>query len=324
VQTELQEYWDHLKAVRGAGEHTLRAYQEDLQQLLGFLTLQGMDSWAQVSSGHLRRFLADLAEQGRARRSLARKLSCFRGFFAYLYRRKGLASDPTVGLVSPKLPRQLPEFLYPQELEQLLAAPAPGTAQGLRDKAILESLYSSGLRVSELVALNLFQLGESGELRVKGKRGKERVVFLGKPARQTLQIYLSEGRPELIRKGDTTQKPQDPAKRIKTREEAAVFINRQGTRLSDRSVRRMLHKYIMLTCARHGLSPHSLRHTFATHLLEGGADLRVIQELLGHASLATTQIYTHTSLRHLQEVYDKSHPRAIGSPETEGERIADA
>jgi integrase/recombinase XerC len=322
VQTELQEYWEHLKGMRGAGEHTLRAYQDDLHQLLGFLTLQGIDSWAKVSGGHLRRFLAVLAQQGRARRSLARKLSCFRGFFGYLCRHKGLSADPTVGLVSPKLSRPLPEFFYPQELEQLLAAPPADSPQGLRDKALLEVLYSSGLRVSELVSLNLAQLTESGEMRVKGKRGKERVVFLGKPARRTLQSYLEEARPALIRKGGKLLKPQDKPGG-KGGEAEAVFVNRLGTRLSDRSVRRLLHKYIMLTCARHGLSPHSLRHTFATHLLEGGADLRVIQELLGHASLATTQIYTHTSLRHLQEVYAKSHPRANVAPEVKGEHFAD-
>lgn len=292
-----EEFLEYLKSIRGASQHTLRAYRKDLGQLLDFLAgAANVSRWEEVTDAHLRRFLGGLSEKGQALISLARKLSCYRTFFTYLCQHKGLQLNPTIGLVSPRLPRRLPQFLYPQEVESLLAAPAQDTPAGLRDRAILEALYSTGLRVSELISLNLSQIGNSGELRVRGKRGKERIVFLGRPAMEALEDYLRLGRSALA---NADEKGDGP-----------VFINRRGGRLTDRSVRRILHKYIMLSCARHGLSPHSLRHTFATHLLEGGADLRIIQELLGHSSLSTTQVYTHTSLRHLKEVYSRAHPRA--------------
>lgn len=317
-----EEFLQYLRSVRGASQHTLRAYREDLQQLLAFLSTSAeIDSWEKVSGSHLRRFLGNLSEKGQARASLARKLSCLRGFFAYLCKHKGLSVNPTIGLVSPRLPRRLPQFLYPQEVEKLLVAPPKGTPLGLRDRAILEILYSTGLRVGELVSLNLGQIAGSGELRIRGKRNKERVVFLGRPAREALEEYLRLGRAALAKaseKSETGKARNEQTgpnltthnSQLTTPPEAALFLNLRGGRLTDRSVRRRLHIYIMLTCARHGLSPHSLRHTFATHLLEGGADLRVIQELLGHSSLSTTQVYTHTSLRHLKEVYSRTHPRA--------------
>ncbi len=299
-----EEFLQYLKSVRGASQHTLRAYRKDLGQLLDFLSGNDeVNSWEDVSDAHLRRFLGNLSERGKAQTSLARKLSCFRSFFTYLCQHKGLPLNPTVGLVSPRLPRRLPQFLDPGEIEKLLAAPPKDIPLGLRDRAILEMLYSTGLRVSELVSLSLNQIQGQAELRVRGKRDKERVVFLGAPAIEALDNYLRIGRQALAKGGKKSE-------RTGKGKDEAVFLNRRGGRLTDRSVRRILHKYIMLTCARHGLSPHSLRHTFATHLLEGGADLRVIQELLGHSSLSTTQIYTHTSLRHLKEVYSRTHPRA--------------
>jgi len=295
MQETKQEYLDHIKDIQGASAHTISAYGEDLSQLFAYLKAAKVDGWDKVTDSHLRRFLAKLTEEGQARSSIARKLSAFRGFFSYLCKHKGLQANPTTGLISPKLPKRLPQFLYPDEIAKLLAAPSKDKPLGIRDRAILETLYSTGLRVSELISLDVEGLTDSGELRVIGKRSKKRIVFLGQQARKAIDDYLKLARPVLT-KGDKSNK--------------ALFINRSGGRLTDRSIRRMLHKYIMLSCARHGLSPHSLRHTFATHLLEGGADLRVIQELLGHSSLSTTQIYTHTSLKHLKDVYLNSHPRA--------------
>jgi len=300
-----KEYLQYLRDVRGASPHTICAYQEDLAQLQRFLAkCDAVEGWEKVSSGHLRRFLAQLTGEGQARASLARKLSCFRSFFGFLRRHKGLEANPTLGISSPKLPKRLPQFFYPQEIEKLLAAPDADTPLGLRDRAILEVLYSTGMRVSELISLELSQVKDATEVRIKGKRGKERIVFFGKQAKEALETYLRLGRNVLAgAKGGNKGA-------VAKNSDGAVFLNRWGGRLTDRSIRRMLHKYILQTCARHDLSPHSLRHTFATHLLEGGADLRVIQELLGHASLSTTQVYTHTSLRHLKEVYTRAHPRA--------------
>ena len=328
MQPTLDEFLDYLKNVRGVAAHTLRAYREDLAQLHEFLLCAEVESWSDVTTANLRRFLAVLVEKGQAKTSLARKLSCIRTFFKYLCRNKGLTANPTVGIVTPRLPRKLPEFLYPAEIEKLMTAPPADTPLGLRDRALFEVLYSTGLRVSELISLSVGQVQGVGEMRVIGKRGKERVVFLGGSAIAALEQYLRLGRPALLAKqvdaevSDRSTLNALPAIALATAgqrstsvnpltlDSSPVFLNHRGGKLTDRSVRRTLHKYIMLTCARHGITPHSLRHTFATHLLEGGADLRIIQELLGHASLTTTQVYTHTSLRHLKEVYDRTHPRA--------------
>jgi integrase/recombinase XerC len=208
-----------------------------------------------------------------------------------------------VGLRAPKPPERLPHYLEEDELRALLQAPDVSTPRGLRDRAIMETLYASGLRVAELVALNVHDLAQAdttaglAALRVIGKGHKERMVVLGEEAMAALHAYLAGGRPTL-RAG--AHAPDDDA----------LFLNRGGTRLTDRSVARLLHKYVMLTCARHGISPHALRHTFATHLLNHGADLRTVQQLLGHVSLATTEIYTHVSARRLREVYEQAHPRA--------------
>jgi len=334
VQAAQEEFLHYLQTLRGSADHTLRAYRNDLSQLLQFLSrLQEVDEWGKVKSAHLRRFLADLSEKGQARSSIARKLSSFRGFFTYLCRHKGLPVNPAIGLVSPRLPRRLPQFLYPEEMKRLLAAPPADTPRGLRDRAMLEVLYSTGLRVSELVSLSLAQIENAAEVRVRGKAGKERVVFLGRPAREAVEAYLRLGRPALAGakekgKGGKEEDEKASAERStlnaqhSTSPQAPLFLNHRGGRLSDRSVRRILYKYILLTGARRGLSPHSLRHSFATHLLEGGADLRVIQELLGHSSPATTQVYTHTSLRHLKEVYSRAHPRAKKANPARAKKIA--
>ena len=295
----IDAYLEHLRTVRQASAHTLAGYANDLRQIRRFLSERAdVTDWGQVTPHHLRRYLVALSEKSYSRASLARKLSSLRSFFRYLRRRGGLEQDPTVGLITPRIGRRLPVFLYLEEMERLLAAPAADTPIGRRDRALLETLYATGLRVSELVSLDVDQVTDTDEIRVVGKGRKERLVFLGNAAQAALQEYLRRGRIALAA----------------PREEPALFLNRQGARLTDRSVRRLVHKYALAACARHGLSPHSLRHSFASHLLEAGADLRTIQELLGHASLATTQIYTHVSPGRLQEVYRQAHPRAARRP----------
>jgi integrase/recombinase XerC len=243
-----------------------------------------------------------MQSRGLARRSMARKLSAVRTFYRHLARREEGSRNPTVGVTGPRLERRLPGCFTSDEMEQLLGAPDRQTPLGLRDAAILETLYSSGMRVSEVVALDLPDVpDEDGRVRVLGKGRKERIVYLGRAARETIADYLERSRPGLAR--------------ARRRGEAspALFLNKNGTRLSDRSVRTIVQAAIETACVATGGSPHTLRHSFATHLLERGADLRSVQELLGHASLAATQIYTHLTQDQLRKVYDAAHPRSQAS-----------
>jgi integrase/recombinase XerC len=231
---------------------------------------------------------------------MGRKLSAVKGFFRYLIREEVLKKDPSLSITTPKKEKPLPTYLPVDDMFRLLDAPAKDTAAGLRDCALLEVLYSCGLRVSELVGLNWEDIDPTLEVvRVRGKGNKERIVPIGKKALEALQRYR-EHRQELVRRkhGGTVS------------EKGVVFLNGRGGRLTTRSVARLVGKYVKQSGTPVKASPHSLRHSFATHLLEAGADLRAIQELLGHASLSTTQRYTHVNLDHLMQVYDKAHPRA--------------
>lgn len=303
VQAWLDSYLEYLTSVRQASPHTVKGYTEDLVQFMRFAEERQRAGWLEITAFDIRRYLAELMDSGMARASVARKLSALRAFFAFLQARRLREDDPTVGLRAPKLPERLPHYLEEDEMTDLLHAPDLDTAQGLRDRAILEVLYASGMRVSELVALNLDDLaradtsGGLAALRVLGKGRKQRVVVLGEEAVAAVQAYLAGGRPALRVKAGA---PDD----------GALFLNRFGGRLTERSIARLLHKYVMRTCARRGISPHALRHTFATHLLNHGADLRSVQQLLGHISLSTTEIYTHVSAQRLREVYEQAHPRA--------------
>jgi len=224
-----------------------------------------------------------------------------RSFCRYLVREDILDANPIRTISSPKIPKRLPDYLDPHQVEALLAAPDATVPQGQRDRAILEVLYASGLRVSEVVSLNLSNLDlRHGELRVWGKGGKERLALLGEPACRALTRYIQDGRSKLIKENRATA--------VSTSENA-LFLNRLGTRLSTRSVSNIMDKYAKLAGLRRRVTPHVMRHTFATHLLDGGADLRTVQELLGHASLSSTQIYTHVSQARAKEVYRKAHPR---------------
>ncbi|MHB9132063.1 MAG: tyrosine recombinase XerC [Armatimonadota bacterium] len=303
MQQWLDAYLEYLTSVNRASAHTLKAYTEDLVQFSEYAAKHGCTDWTQVTTTLIRRYLAEMMGAGMARASVGRKLSALRGIFSFLTRRGLREDNPTVGLRAPRLPARLPHYLEEDEMVDLLHAPDTGTPRGLRDRAMLETLYAGGMRVSELTSLNVRDLEQAdvvaglAALRVTGKGRKQRVIMLGEEAVAALQDYLNGGRPALLAKA-------------KEPDSGALFLNREGTRLTERSVARMLHKYVMLTCARHGISPHALRHTFATHLLNNGADLRTVQQLLGHVSLATTEVYTHVSTRRLREVYEQAHPRA--------------
>ena len=284
-------------SLKGASPHTVKAYAEDLRQFGEFAAAQGVTDIHAVDAALLRSYLAAMQAQDLARASRARKTATLRSFFSHLARHGHIPRSPAVGLRSVKLEQRLPKFLRSDEIDALLAAPDLTKPLGLRDRALLETLYASGMRAGELVTLTLTDVNyDEGVIRVIGKGNKERVTLLGRQAVFALQRYLRKGRPALL-----MQAAED---------DGALFVNRDGTRLSDRGVRKMFDKYCKQIAAELNITPHVLRHTFATHLLSNGADLRLIQELLGHASVATTQMYTHVTTERLQEVYAQAHPRA--------------
>lgn len=269
----------------------------------------------------LRRYLADLNRKGYSRRSIARKLSSARSFFRYLEREGFLREEDWAGVSTPRQPRNLPGFLYYNEILLLLAQPDLKTPLGCRDRAIMELIYSSGIRVSELTGTTLNSIDYSQRLlKVTGKGNKERILPVGREAVTYLQLYLSRGRPYLAAKrtrdsdGDNRNSDagiiSSDGRKNKGGDEDRLFLNKSGGPLTDRGVRYVFEKYIKKVHTRDAISPHTLRHSFATHLLERGAGLRAVQELLGHVSISTTQIYTHVTKERLQEVYNLAHPRA--------------
>lgn len=306
MDAAIDRFVEHLANGRRLSPHTVRGYARDLAQFASFLENRlapgdGRDGGARAAFSPrsidrllLRDFLATLHESRYDRASIARKLAALRTFFRFLVREKTLDSSPAALLRTPRREKTLPRFLETGEVDRLLAAPDPRTEEGLRDRALLELLYGAGLRVSELVSLSVGDVDLDTELlRVRGKGGKERLLPCGGKAAEALREYLAS-RP-----------------RATKRNGAALFLNRRdGGRLTDRSVRRILDALVIRAGIAAGVTPHTLRHSFATHLLERGGDLRTVQELLGHARLTTTQIYTHTSRKRLKEVYDKAHPRA--------------
>ncbi len=293
----LERFLNHLYLERNASPLTLQAYRNDLLQ---FLDLAEDDQGVPEELNHLtlRKFLALLKEDNYSRRSVARKLSATRSFLFYLQREKVIEGGRWSVVSRPKLGKTLPRFLYYHEVELLLAAPDSETLLGFRDRTLLELLYASGLRVSELVSLKAASLQLDERLiKVMGKGRKERIVPVGRVATALLAEYLEVIRPALAAKSNN----QVPAE--------VIFLNKYGEPLSDRGVRYLFQKYIRQVSHKEDITPHSLRHSFATHLLERGADLRVVQELLGHASISTTQIYTHVTKEMLREVYHASFPR---------------
>jgi len=292
----IDAFLDDIAHRRGLAAHTIKNYRSDLKQFLEFLgdSLE-VDRFDQVDVVAIRAFLADLHRRGISRSSIARKLASIRSFFRFLTREGHLESNPARLVSTPRLDKKIPARLEQSEVDRLLDEPDATLPLGRRDLAILELLYATGLRVGELASADLSMLDLDGRLiRVVGKGGKERIVPFGEPAADAIRSYLSD-RLALVRLGPGTD---------------ALFLNARGGRLTSRSVRRFLTRYLRQAALKSSLSPHSLRHAFATHLLERGADLRSIQELLGHASLSTTQKYTNLSTQKLLDVYGKTHPKA--------------
>ena len=315
IRDHLRSFLDYLRLNRNASPHTVRAYESDLAQFIICLAAQlgcprGELRPADFHSGAVRSFMAELYRRGNSRASAARKLAAIRAFARYLRREQQLDSDPGALVGSPKLERKIPVHLGVEEVERLLEGPDVSTPLGRRDRAILELFYASGLRLSELVGLDLDAVNlSSRRVRVLGKGGKERIVPLNRSAAEAIKVYLKD-RDRLV--GHRVSRPSlRPVRARAGREQAhPLFVNWRGGRLSARSVDRLVRRYAAACNTRLGISPHALRHSFATHLLERGADLRAIQELLGHARVSTTQRYTHVSVAHLLGLYRKTHPRA--------------
>ncbi|MEW6188709.1 MAG: site-specific tyrosine recombinase/integron integrase [Actinomycetota bacterium] len=308
---KLQEFLRYLSAERNMSPHTLRAYMRDIKQFLNYLQ-RASKMWNSVDHIILRRYLAYLHTLNYNRTTIARKLASIRSFFKYLQREGYLNTNPAALLSSPKLEKKLPKVLRIDVVKELLCTPDHSTL-GQRDKAILETLYATGIRVSELVGMNIDAVNFARqEIKVWGKGSKERIVPIHKIALDAIAEYLAKGYKELAR---CTRAQRDRAyqqARLPARQAGkALFLSSRGNRLSTVSVRRILNKYMRQMGMSLSVSPHVLRHTFATHLLEAGADLRTVQELLGHVDLSSTQVYTHLSRKSLKETYMRTHPRAI-------------
>jgi len=298
MHLEVDHFIEYIRAMNMSA-HTIQAYTSDILQFSSFLENEGLPAEPRaIDSKIVRRFLARLQKQGLSKSSIARKVASLRAFFKYLLRVGAIEADPSMGLSAPKLEKHLPNFLRPAQVDALMLKPDPSTPLGMRDAAILEILYASGVRVSELSGMNTQDLDlKAGEIKVLGKGSKERIVLLGRPAIEALSTYLNCARGKLLAQPNIQLE--------------AVFLNKNGGRLTTRSIHRLLDKYFAEVSEETKISPHVLRHTFATHMLENGADLRSIQELLGHASVSTTQIYAHVSRERLRQVYQSAHPRAL-------------
>ncbi len=286
----LRKFLQYLEIERNASIHTLDNYRRDIR---GFLQFVDESSPADIKPNKVRYWLAQFHNENYSKPTRARKLSALKSFFRYLVREGYMESNPAAGIASPKKGKKLPQFLDKKKITILLDAPSQDNLLGLRDRAIMETLYSGGIRVGELVQLDNNDIDLIAEaLKVKGKGKKERIVPVGKPAVNAIKKYLDERGPAA------------------DRNDRAVFLNRAKKRLSTRQVQRIIKKYMKMASLPGHITPHALRHSFATHMLDNGADLRAVQELLGHKSIATTQIYTHITPERLKQVYDKAHPRA--------------
>ncbi len=295
----LLDFLGYLEIERGLSRNTLEAYRSDLQQFGEFLTRRGLSA-LELTPGELAEFISELAEgrEGRAAvapATLQRKVACLRSFYRYLRREQVIDHDPARELRAPRAPARLPHVLSRDEVTRLLAQPRGASPTAIRDRALLETMYACGLRASEAIALELSDLDlEVGVLRARGKGAKERLVPVGSQAIHGLRAYLLGARPRLVGLAD----------------EKHVFVNRRGSALSRQGLYKIVQRHARSAGLERRMSPHTLRHTFATHLLAGGCDLRSLQEMLGHADIATTQIYTHLSVERLRDVYFGAHPRA--------------
>jgi len=297
----VEDFLTHLRVEKSASNLTLISYKTDLSQFFNFLATEYNIPAEKVTVdlfNHktVREYLASMQDEGFSRSTMARKLAALRSFVRYLCREDILPGNPIANVSTPKQEKKLPRFLYPTEIDLLLNAPDEHKPMGLRDKAILETLYAAGVRVSELVGLDMEDVDWDEEyLKITGKGNKERLVPMGSKARDALVNYVKHGRNIILQKNQVQNN--------------ALFLNKFASRLSGRSVRNIINKYVDEVALTQKVSPHTLRHSFATHLLNGGADLRSVQELLGHVKLSTTQIYTHLTKEKIKSIYNESHPR---------------
>lgn len=301
MRQEVQSFLNHLSIEKGFSQNTTDAYRNDLLQLANFVEelamVQGFEpQWSAIDRNLLISYILDLKERNYAPATVARKVAAIKSFFDFLVADGALKSDPTENLSSPKVGKSLPKPLSAAEVEALLEEPAKlSSLEAKRDKAMLELLYAGGMRVSELVSMNMSHLNlGAGFVRCFGKGSKERIIPIHERAIQALEEYLAKARLLLLR----------------NRGEEALFLNRRGERLTRQGFWLILKAYAKAAGIRKEVTPHTLRHSFATHMLSGGADLRAVQELLGHASISSTQIYTHLTTEHVRQAYEKAHPRA--------------
>ena len=317
MRDHLKAFLLHLKLNRHLSPHTVRAYESDITQYLAFVAAETGTRMSQLTPSDLamtsvRAHIAGLNAAGAARSSVGRKLSALKTFVRYLRREEVLEHDPTAMAVAPRRDHTIPVFLSEPEITRLIETPNTGDPLGRRDRAILELFYASGLRLSELVAIDLEDVNLSGRMvRVMGKGRKERLLPFNQSAADAIRAWMKDRAAILAGRRPKAAVAPKPPKAAKA--DDPLFVNYRGTRLTDRSVDRLLRKYVAQCSTRMGISPHALRHSFATHLLQRGADLRAIQELLGHTALSTTQRYTHVNAAQLIDVYRKSHPRAAKS-----------
>ncbi|MDI3257302.1 MAG: site-specific tyrosine recombinase XerD [Kyrpidia sp.] len=295
MKTMIERFIRYLAIEKGLAPSTLGSYQSDLVRYADFLEHSGCRDWPDSSRRHIVAYLAHLQKLGRAPATVSRHLASMRSFYQFLEREGLMEANPTGQLDSPKADKRLPRVLNVDEVERLLAAPEGRTPMGLRDRAMLELLYATGIRVSELVFLDVADVNlNMGYVKCYGKGSKERIVPLGSAALDAAHRYLTHGRPRLLKNGDP----------------GALFLNHQGRRLTRQGFWKILKKHARTAGIQKVITPHTLRHSFATHLLENGADLRAVQEMLGHADISTTQIYTHVTQTRLKDVYLRTHPRA--------------
>jgi len=303
MQMYLDKFIAQLEVERNFSPHTLISYRGDLKTFIDFLKKDRIDDVNKIGRLQVRKFLANLAGKNLKKSTIARKLSSIRSFFKYLSQEKIIGQNPIIYIPTPKKIKRVPSFLDLDEVRLLVELPDRSKLGGLRDRAILEVLYGSGLRVGELLNLNVNDVDMiGGMIKVRGKRAKERLVPIGEMGLSSIESYL---RIRKLSQGSTFPKSRDSSYANEP-----LFLNARGSRLTTQGINTIFHKYIRLASIKRGVSPHTLRHTFATHLLDAGCDLRAVQEMLGHTSLSTTQIYTHVTTERLRRVYRKYHPRA--------------
>ncbi|MEO2074325.1 MAG: site-specific tyrosine recombinase XerD [Bacillus sp. (in: firmicutes)] len=297
MEDQLNDFMHFLIVEKGLAKNTIVSYERDLKSYLHYLrNVESILDLNEVQRIHIVHFLGFLKEQGKSSKTLARHIASVRAFHQFLLRDKATDQDPSVLIETPRLEKSLPKVLSLQEVEILLDTPKQNDHFGIRDKAMLELLYATGIRVSELISLDLDNVHLTmGFVRCIGKGNKERIIPIGRTASEAIKLYLEQGRPHFVSKGPKEQ---------------ALFLNHQGKRLTRQGFWKILKKLTKEAGIEKDLTPHTLRHSFATHLLENGADLRAVQEMLGHADISTTQIYTHVTKTRLKDVYSKFHPRA--------------